>query len=117
MSPTTGSTTGADALAVATSAERTAYPSIAELSNGGRGNVDTTGSASTQPWASGRVRSSALSGATTASTSERWASTGFSVSPGAAVVTAARAAPGHRAAAARRRSRRATHGTPGPDPG
>src|SRR3954451_23918013 len=89
MSPTTGSTTGADALAVATSAERTAYPSIAELSNGGRGNVDTTGSASTQPCASGRVRSSALSGATTESTSARCASTGFSESPRAGVVTGA----------------------------
>src|SRR3954462_12127980 len=111
-SPTTGSATGVDSLAFATSADRTAYPSMAELSNGGRGNVDTTGSASTQPCASGRVRSRALNGATTASTSARCASTGFSESPLAGVVTGAGAAPGRPAASVGRRTRGAMPGTP-----
>src|SRR3954466_16196011 len=107
MSPTTGRTTGADSLADDTSADRTAYPSIGELANGGNGHADTTGSASTQPCASGRVRSRALSGATTPSTSERWASTGFNVSPRAAVVTGAAAEPGRRAAGGRGTRQRA----------
>ena len=53
MSSTTGNRTGT----AATSAARTAYPSIAELSNGGSGTPATTSRASTRPRQSATGRS------------------------------------------------------------
>ena len=52
ISPTTGRCTGASAVAVTTSACRTAYPSMAELSNDGSATAATTSSATARPSAS-----------------------------------------------------------------
>src|SRR5579862_5515144 len=63
-SATTGRVTGACSDAVATSSTRTAYPSIAELSNDGSGTVAVTSSARTRPWASDRLSLVGTSGRT-----------------------------------------------------
>ena len=75
ISPTTGSSTGCSALAVATSACRTAYPSIAELSKLGSDMVATTSSAHTSPSASRRGTSTGASARTPESTRSRCSST------------------------------------------
>src|ERR1700712_3180722 len=79
MSPITGRLTGRVSSADATSASRTAYPSIAELSKPGSGAAAVTSSASTQPWASANGRVSGGSGATVRSTSWMCWSTFFIV--------------------------------------
>ena len=62
----TVSDTGADSVAEPMSAARTAYPSIEELSNDGRGHGAATSSASTQPCAAMSGTSSGVSGSTPA---------------------------------------------------
>src|SRR5690348_4537682 len=74
-SPETCNCTGAVSEAAATSACRTAYPSIAELSNGGIEPVATTSSASTQPCASLRVSGNGCSASTVRRISSRCSST------------------------------------------
>ena len=75
ISPTTGSSTGCSALAAATSALWTAYPSIAELSKLGSDIVATTSSAHTSPSASSRGTSTGASGRMPESTRSRCSST------------------------------------------
>ena len=59
--PTTGNKTGLEAEAGATSAERTAYPSMAELASGGMSNGALRSSSSTRPSDSSRGVSTASS--------------------------------------------------------
>ena len=73
-SPTTGSTTGASADAPATDAATTAYPSTAELANGGTSSPATTGAASTIPTA-------ARHGTSTTGSTAQWDSTWARASP------------------------------------
>ena len=61
-SATTGRATGVPRDAAAMSSTRTAYPSIAELSNEGSGWLVATSSASTSPYASPRPTSIGASG-------------------------------------------------------
>ena len=61
-SAVTGSVTGFSSVAAATSSTRTAYPSMAELSNDGSGLAADTSSASTRPCASPRPSSVGASG-------------------------------------------------------
>src|SRR6478609_7377779 len=75
ISPTTGRCTGASAVAVTVSACRTAYPSIAELSNDGRLTCATTSSATTRPSASIRGWWYAASGSVLARIRARCSST------------------------------------------
>src|SRR4051812_1451633 len=75
ISPTTGRCTGASALAVTTSAWRTAYPSIAELSNDGRLIGATTSSATASPRASMSGCGKSGSGSMSARMRARWSST------------------------------------------
>ena len=71
MSSATGSTTGAARVAPASSAARTAYPSIAELSKPGRSVVATTSRARTSPSADPTGTLCSGSGDTRASTVAR----------------------------------------------
>ena len=63
-SPTTSRTAGNSSLAPATSATRTAYPSMELLSKGGRETGTVTSSTRTQPWASSSCSSMGSRGRT-----------------------------------------------------
>ncbi len=74
MSAATGSVTGR----WTRSAARTAYPSIAELANGGNGIGETRSSASTRPRTSPRGTCSTGIAGSRAATSATWSATGRS---------------------------------------
>ena len=73
-SPITSSGAGASSVAAATSAARIAYPSIAELSHGGRARGLTTGAAATRPRASNNDTDSVSVGPVTAANTRSRAS-------------------------------------------
>ena len=80
-SATTGSVTGVAWVAVARSPTRTAYPSMAELPNGGSGALAATSSASTRPWTSARLSPVGASGRIASRISAKCPSTGVRSSP------------------------------------
>src|SRR4051794_8471268 len=75
ISPTTGRCTGDSSVAVTTSSRRTAYPSIAELSNDGRLIGATTSSATASPRVSISGCGKSGSGSMAARIRARWSST------------------------------------------
>src|SRR5690606_33000578 len=81
--PATRSRTGRSAVAAATSAARTANPSMAELAKGGTGSVATAVSASTQPRASSSGVGRGAMGRQRATTWARASSNGITKDGGA----------------------------------